>query len=139
MSSSLVCEAIETEYGKVFGAEVPFHQTMNEEVEVASLPDLWVTTQYSDANEARIDIGSPRALWREEGVATIAILFRAGKGKVTARQFADRVRDHFRPFHGINGELRILSASPARESSDRVIGDFYVVSVDMVYRYSFFR
>lgn len=139
MTSQAVSQALEQKWAASLQTSVPYYDTINVEPDLATLPDLWGTLAYTGATEACVSIGAESACYREEGTATLVFCTRSGFGKSAALTAADAARDLYRGFTALNGNLIITAANPPQEASDRVIGDYFVVFVDLTYRFDYYK
>ena len=94
MSSELIRDAARAMVvDGLWPVTLPFHETINEEPDKPTLPDLWCTVHFESHNDDRASIGGPGvALKRERGVVRVLVLGLTGNGDGAAITAADLAR-----------------------------------------------
>ena len=88
-------------------AGLPFFETLNEEPDDTTLPDLWCTLSFEAQSDDRIAIGSVPVTQLEEGTVRVKILARSGLGDAAAVDARESVRGFPYTFTGWPAGLTI--------------------------------
>jgi hypothetical protein len=127
MSTSAVRTAFRTELAAAFPAVAQF-DTLGVRVDNASLPDLWLTTDFIPISDMPISIGRP-ACHRELGTFRCFVVGKTGAGEGAIVSMADLILAHFRSWRDVGKSIYVKSAIPPAPS-DFSDGRWLISAVD---------
>lgn len=111
---------------------IPLYETLNDDPDHSTMPDLWASVEFQAFNEERISFGSP-SCWEERGTITISIAVKAGTGDASLLTACETVRDAYRSWEVDN--LEIVQVDPPISDSGYSEGLWYYMDVDISYVY----
>lgn len=132
MSSKYVRDSFRTSWATSVPT-IPFHETINDDIDHDTAEDLWATFTFIAFNEERVSMSTP-ACYEESGTITVSLIAKSGTGDAALLTAAELVRDAYRYWTVAN--LRIVQADPPLSDQGYSDGIWYFLDVDLSYVYN---
>lgn len=134
MSSAPVRDALRAAW-PTLTPTLPYVETINELPDPASVEaPIWATFLFESTGNETQTMGS-RPWIEESGIATIAIMSRAGIGDDTIAAIATDVVRSWTMWINSTGDIWIQSVDPPRPPDLEAVGDIFRLAVTLNYRY----
>lgn len=111
---------------------IPLFDTINEDPDHTTMPDLWATEEYVAFNEDPMSLGQPSCR-RESGTISVVISSRSGGGDSDLNDAAETIRDAYR-YWSVT-DLRVTQIDPPLASDGYSDGYWYIMNIDISYEY----
>lgn len=129
MSSKTVRDAFRDSWATAVPS-VPLHETINDDPDHTSMPDLWATVEFVAFNEDPIALGNPSCR-RETGTIIVVVSGKAGEGDSALNTAVDTIRTAYR--HWVSDGVKVTQIDPPLSDEGFSSGRFYTMSVDISY------
>ena len=110
---------------------VPFYETINDDPDHTTMPDIWATGEFVAFNEDQVALGNPSCR-RETGTIIVVVSGKAGEGDSDLNTAVETIRTAYRHWASSNG-VKVTQIDPPLSDDGFSSGRFYTMSVDISY------